>query len=139
MALARRSRFVYATASAFAATLPARPWTPVDNTVGGSRTAASGVPASYIVRRDGLLELTLRIEEAEWAAFLALIVFGQSAAAFVWFPDAEEATSFTVYLDSPAAGEKWKPTRDTYARVFEVTITLRSTDGTPLWLPYFDD
>jgi len=133
-----RSRFEYDTVSSFETEHPARPWLPADETVGGSRTAASGVPASYVVRRDATVSLTLRIEEAEWIDFLLLIAFGQSAQAFLWFPDTDEAESFSVYLEAPAAGAQLTPTRDgAYPAVFEVTITLRSADGTAPWTEFF--
>lgn len=133
-----RPRFEYDVGSSFETEHPSRPWTPMDETVGGSRTAASGVPASYLVRRDATVSLTLRLEETEWADFLALIAFGQTAQAFLWFPDTDEVENFSVYLAVPSAGERLTPTRDNaYPAVFEVTITLRSADGTAPWLAYF--
>lgn len=138
MSLTRRPRFVAGSID-LALTYPALAWIPNDVTVGGSRTSAGGVPASYVVRRDSTLALTLRVTEAEWASFLALIAYGQTSQAFDWFPDANSSSGFLVYLEAPLAGDKLTPTRNSqYPRTFEVPITLRSTDGTPLWLPYFD-
>jgi hypothetical protein len=139
MAIPRRSRFTYdGGASEFLTTYPARAWIPSQETVGGSRIAAGGAPAAYIVRTDDMLTIVLRVTEEEWPDFLALIAFAQRAQAFEWFPDADEATSFAVYLHSPAAGERLTPTRDTkYPRVFEVTLTLRGAGSVP-WTPYFE-
>ena len=136
MALPRRVRFVFG-ASDFSTNLPARAWVPADETVGGARIAASGVPATYIVRRDDLLTLVLRFEESEWEDVRDLVVFGQSGQTLRWFPDADDAANVPVYLQTPAPGERWAPTRDgQYPRVFEVTLTLRAA-GTAPWLPYF--
>jgi hypothetical protein len=139
MALPLRSRFACGGgAGDFTTKLPARAWQPADETVGGVRLAASGVPATYVVRRDATLEVTLRIEEAEWAALLALVAFGQSGEVITWFPDANEAESFAVYLHAPAPGQRWAPTRDAdFPQVFQVALTLRGAAGAAPWLAYF--
>lgn len=135
----RRSRFEFG-AEVFETSLPTRAWQPVDASVGGSRTSAAGVPASYVVRRDAIAELVVRVAETEWAAFLNLIVFGQSAQRITWFPDAEVDESVEVYLVAPAAGDSWSPTRDSnYPRVFDVTITLRGAGTDVPWRPFFED
>jgi len=133
----RRPRFDFGGAT-FEATIPARAWTPGDETIGGSRTSAAGVPASYVVRRDRLLDVTLRFLESEWEDVRDLVEFGQSAELFTWYPDANDlAQSAEVYLISPKPGEKWAPVRSAdYPRAMELTITLRCPTA-PLWLPYF--
>jgi len=133
----RRARFEYGTASAWEAPISSPPWDPVDDSVGGARVGASGVGAAYVVRRDALVEVTVRYYEADWASLLALLVFGQTQQAFRWFPDADEATSFLVYLDAPRPGTKTKPDRDAnYPRAFKQTLVLRGAGTTP-WTPYF--
>lgn len=135
----RRSRFTFG-AQSFEATISAAAWVPADRTVGGARIAASGVPASYVVRRDALLTLTLRIWESEWVAVANLIVWGQSAQTITWAPDATApATTYAVYLDSPAPGETFAPTRSAdFPRVYEVTITVRGASGAVPWPLYFE-
>ena len=138
MALMRRSRFLYGDSGDYTTPLPVTAWLPAESTIGGSRVAASGVPASYLVRRDGLVDLTLRFEEDGWPDVLALVQFGQTAESFLWQPDALGTEAFTVYLEAPAAGARWAPTRDgSYPRMMALTITLRSVDGSSPWLAYF--
>lgn len=137
-----RSRFTYGVGGDIVnweTTLPSRPWTPVVPTVGGSRTAAGGVPAAYVVRRDYNLRLPLRIYEAELPEVYGLIRWGQAAESFLWLPDANETgTSFLVYLESPLAGQDWEPSRDaTFGRAFEAPLVLRSVGGFPWDLNYF--
>ena len=135
----RRSKFAFGT-STFTCSWPARPWTPSDATVGGTKVSAGGVPASYVVRRDALLEVPLRFDEGEYPFLLALVAWGQQGLPIAWTPDVEDATlgTFTVYLEAPAPGSTWKPTRDTaYLRVMEYTITLRAQAGA--LAPYYFD
>ena len=138
MALARRSRFLYGDSGDYTTPLPVTAWLPAETTVGGSRVAGSGVPASYMVRRDGLIDLTLRFEEGGWPDVLALVQFGQTAESFLWQPDALGTEAFAVYLDIPAPGAKWAPTRDGQnPRLMLLTLTLRLVDGSSPWLAYF--
>lgn len=116
--------------------LPARFWTPGEDVVGGVRVAASGVPASYIVDRRQVLEVPVRFWENEWTDAQALVAFGQSAQAFTYFPDSLEPENFQVYLDEPAPGKRWNPTRTEFPRVFEIVLTLRGAGSTP-WVPFF--
>ena len=136
----RRSRFVYGPSDTeFITELSAHPWTPVDFTVGGARTSAAGVPASYVVRRDNLYELPLRITEDEWQQFLALVAFGQTDEPFTWYPDADDVVAIPVYLENPLSGERWAPSRmSDFLRVFEITLVLRQANTTT-WQPYFED
>lgn len=132
--LGKRSRFVYgATGSETDWTMgiPIRAWGRSTPTVGGSRTAAGGTPASYIVRRDHLLSLPLRFRESEWEDLHGVLAWGQASESFEWYPDAlDPATSFTVYLISPAAGEEIEPQRSAeYPKLLELTVELRRVDN----------
>ena len=134
-----RARFTYTGGGDWTTVLPTRPWTPLDETLGGRRVAASGLPATYVVRRDALLELPVRVLEAEWDDLLALVTFGQTGGQITWYPDIEDApgTSFDVYLEAPAPGIRWNPTRlADYPRALEVTLTLRGVTTAP-WQVYF--
>jgi len=139
-----RARFVFGTGGDIVdwqTTLPVVGWTPVTPTVGGSRTAASGTPAAYVVRRDYNLRLTLRLYETELPNLAALIRWGQLAEYFLWYPDANESgTSHAVYLENPVAGESWEPARDgTYPKVFTVDLVLRLVVGGPWYLDFYPD
>lgn len=136
----RRCKFEYGSQS-FTAEFPAMPWVPSDSTIGGSRTSAAGIPASYVVRRDALIDITLRIMEDEWASFLNMLYWGQSAQVLTWYPDAlDTGTSFNVYWESPLAGERVAPSRDAeYPRMFTVSITLRGAGSAVPWVPFFAD
>lgn len=134
--MVRRSRFDYGELS-FTTELSAREWMPSSETVGGFRIAAGGAVASYVVRRDSLIEIPLRILETEWASFLNLVEWGQSGQAVTWYPDADEATSFECHWHSPHAGEAVVPSRDPeFPRMFGVSIILRGSGSVVPFTPY---
>jgi hypothetical protein len=136
----RRPRFEYGDGFFFEASLTALAWTPKDITTGGRRIASAGLPASYVVRRDAVLDVQLRFTEDEWPDLLAVIAAGQSDAVLTFYPDAEESTTFQVYLDAPASGDTFQPVRDSaFPRMLTVTLTLRGVSGTPPWVGYFAD
>jgi hypothetical protein len=135
----RVSSFTYGD-STLTCTLPALPWTPAVETIGGWRDAASGTPASYVVRDDALLDLVVRVEEADWPAFANLLTYGRSAQSVIWTPDLDEDTTYEVYIVSPKPGERFAPSRSTgYQRVYEVTMTLRGKSTVVPWPTYFVD
>lgn len=135
----RRSRFDFGSQS-LELTISVRPWTPMDRTVGGHRIAASGTPASYVVRRDALLAVSLRFYEDEWLSVLNFLIYGQGAQTFTWYPEATDtATSFLCWLDSPMPGEEITPERDgEFPRVMELPIRLRGQGSAVPWLPYLE-
>ena len=138
------SRFVYGPVGEltdWTTTLPVRPWSYPTDSVGGSRTAASGTPAAYVVRQDYLLSFALRLYEAELPALQEMIAWLQAGAeTFLWYPDASDpATVFEAYLEEPRPGERWQETRlAQFAEVLEVMITLRRVDGYAWGLDYFE-
>lgn len=131
--LAWRPVFIYGDGgdlTTFECSLPARPWSRSTPTVGGSRTASSGIPASYVVRRDYVLGLELRLLESEWAAFEEFIAWAQGAETFTYYPDALELDSYSVWLEAPLAGQELAPVRDgAYPRVLTVAVELRQQDA----------
>lgn len=140
----RRSRFVFGPdldlGTEFACGISTRPWIPVDQTIGGARTSAAGIPASYVVRRDNLLDLPLRFYESEWQDLKDLLAAGQGAELIRWFPESDDPfIYFDVWLESPKAGDTIRPTRDSeYPRAMELTITIRGQGAEAPWLEYFD-
>ena len=138
-----RSRWVYGTGGDivdWTMTLPPKPWRRSTPSIGGSRTAAGGVPASHVVRRDYLLHLTLRILESEVVDLTSLVVWGQSSESVLWYPDADLGGSYEVYIESPLAGQELVETRfDDFPRVLEVEIALRRVVPAPWDLEFFPE
>lgn len=139
-----RCRFVYGLSGSetdWSTDLPARPWAYRAPSVGGQRTAASGVPAGYTVRRDHMLVVPLRIYETEWTDLLALIDWANAGAeSFTFYPDADVATSFACYLESPAGGDDVAPVRNAeFPQMLELSLTLRKVNGQAWSLEYFPD
>jgi len=137
-------RFIYGPAGTetdWTPTLPVRPWSYPTESVGGTRTAASGTPAAYVVRQDYLLSFALRLYETELPAFQTMVAYLQAGAETVrWYPDASLPLAyFTAYLEEPRPGERWQEIRSAeFGRVVEVTITLRRVDGYAWGLDYFN-
>jgi hypothetical protein len=137
-----RVTFVYGVAGSettWRTLLPVRPWDREVGGEGGARRSATGVFAAYNVRRDNILLLTLRFFEHEWQHLYDLICWGQTGEDFLFYPNVstDPAEVYTVDLESPRAGEKYKPTRsEQYVRAHELTIALRRIDGQPWNLEY---
>ena len=133
--IAWKSKFLYGVVGSqvqWQTLLPVRPWDREMGGVGGARRSATGVLAAYTVRDDHLLYISVRFFEHEWAAFQQLLSWGRSGEPFYWYPDpvAAPGVFFIVDLESPKAGEKYKPTRSTqYARAHELTIVIRRIDN----------
>jgi len=128
-----RPRFIWGTAGSevnWRLRLPMLPWAIEAPTIGGSRTAAGGIPAAYVVRRDDNLILTLRLYETEVRLARALVAWGQSSEPFAFYPDRDNtAVLFTVYLEDPLAGASFQPTRvGGFPKIFEISLTLRQTN-----------
>lgn len=135
-------RFVFGTGgdvTDWTLALPVRPWSPQTVTIGGTRTAASGVPAGYVVRRDYNLVVPLRLKETELATLDAMIRWAQPGERVRWYPDAADTSvSYYVYLEAPPAGETWQARRDQeYGKVFEMELVFRLTTGGPWDLDFF--
>ena len=119
--------------------LPPSGWEAREASVGGHVRATGGLPASYIVRRDRLIDLTLRIRESEWLDFLNALVLMQSGDPFEWFPRVGDPAPAWVTLWAPIPGTPFAPQRmPDYPRVFEATITLRGDGTSNPWTPFFE-
>lgn len=133
-----RFRFVYgigADVVDWTTSLPVRAWERRTASVGGSRTAAGGIPAAYVVRRDHILAVPVRFYESEWADVHGVIEWGQWGESLVVYPDAGGeviAESFDVWLEFPKTPEDIRPERDPeYPRVLTQTLELRRSVDTP--------
>lgn len=108
-------------------------WTPSSQPVGGSNVSDSGVPETFIIRRDQKVDLELRFTEAELASVMAWLEWAQDNATsfYYWFNAEDITTRYSVYLESPSLGDgEIKPDRDEYRSVYSIKVTLRSTNGT---------
>jgi hypothetical protein len=139
-----RPRFVFGTGGDivdWALGLSMRPWDPETDTVGGTRTAAGGIPAGYVVRTDHNMVLNLRLFESELPTLDRLVAWGQPGESILFYPDrSDDSVFFEVWLESPAAGESWRPRRMRgFQKVFEFAITVRLASAGPWALEYFPD
>ena len=141
------SEFVYGPSGSqttWTLTFPARPWTKRRGTsAGGSRTAASGTPAGYVVRKDQILSLPLRLFEHEIDDLDAMLDWAEIGQLVRWFPDSNDAALFfDCYIDSPTAGDELDhPRNDTDGAgiIYDVTLVLRTPGSTFAALGEFYD
>jgi hypothetical protein len=123
--------------------LPARPWNERVRTIGGYEKIDSGARESWTQRRDRILALPLRFDEAERPAVDLMIEWLQDFAggpADVWlseddFDAALDPISFL--LESPMQGTDFAPARATEPGIFEATIEITREDGAAWSIPYF--
>jgi hypothetical protein len=132
MTLPFRPRWVYDDGSAvdFSMTLPQLPWDFGSRGIGGSDVAGSGVPASYEIRRDYLLHLTLRFTEAEWTNVERLVRHLQRNGSATLYPDQLQGTTHTVYGELPVMGDEIRPRRSAEPSTLELDVTVRRTTQT---------
>lgn len=111
--------------------LPVAEWREREQSVGGALEAGSGTIAGYVVRRDRILELPLRIGEGEWPGVLAMLRAAQAGAVLTYFPDADDVgTSIACTLLAPLADGQAQPEPEgEYQRVARLPISLRRADG----------
>lgn len=125
-----RPRWVYNDGSAvdYTMSIDQRPWDPESQAEGGSDVTATGVPASYEIRRDYRLNLTLRFPESEWSNVERLVRHFQRSGSATFYPDQSVGgTSHTVYGDRPAMGEAIRPRRGDEPSTMELDIAIRRT------------
>ena len=138
-----RPRWVYTDSSGavdYLMSVPQRPWGFGSRGVGGSDISAAGVPASYEIRRDHLLHLTLRFPESEWDDVERLVRHLQLAGSATLYPDQDDTSVLhLVYGESPALGEEILPRRSAFPSVLELDVTVRRTTDAIFVDPYFGD
>lgn len=125
-----RVRFVYS-ASDYTTELAVRPWARSTRTVGGSRTAAGGVPASYVARRDRVLVLTPRVWEDEWSNIEEMVEWGQGSELITVYLDYPDfSVPVDCYLESPLAGSELSDNRSAeFPHILEPVLEFRRADG----------
>jgi hypothetical protein len=120
-------------------TLPQRPFTPARKGEGGSAEAWSGVPEVWVDRKDRELSLRPRFTEAEWPDLADVVDHARynGAVLTVW-PDAADAgTSYDTYLITPKVEDRFKPEPAQPDGFHEVTLEVRTTDGSAIEPLYF--
>lgn len=112
-------------------TWPQKLWTPSSRPIGGSAVSDSGIPESFVIRRDQLCKVEIRFTEAEWLTMDEFLIWAQNANSFdFWFDKDDEDTAYTCYLDDPRIGDgDVTPSREGYPYVFTIPLVLRTTDG----------
>lgn len=113
---------------------PMRPWKPGRGGVGGSATAASGIPEAYKIRRDRIAWLELRVLESELPAFDTWLDWAQDyGEAFTFRFDVDlPSTEYQVYLHSPRweDAEEVQYERDAeYPGMFVIPVAIRTELG----------
>jgi hypothetical protein len=129
-----QARFVYGVSGSqtdWTTTLPVRPWTKQRGTrAGGSRIAASGTPAGYVVRKDYIVTVPLRLYEDELADLYAMLDWSEIGQLVRWYPEATDAALFfDCYIDAPTAGDDLPTPRnddDGAGIVYDVMLVLRA-------------
>lgn len=135
-----RPRWVYNDGSAvdYTMALEQRPWDFESLGVGGSDETATGIPASYEIRRDYSLHLTLRFRESEWPNVERLVRHLQRSGSATMYPDESVGgTSHAVYGKSPKMREPIRPRRSDEQSTLELDISVRRTTSVIFTDEYF--
>ena len=110
--------------------LPQRLWTPGSTAVGGTETSAAGIPESFRIRRDQVLDVRLQLREHEWPAVHGWLSWMQDTAGSCrFYPDRSASNYHDCYLESPRIGEEIRPERGEYPGTYEIGLRLRDTAG----------
>ncbi len=123
-------------------TYPITRWNPGARTEGRVLTATSGAIGPSLRLRKYLTTFTLRFTEAEWSPrVIEFLVFAQSGASFLWFPDGQDSLaapdSITTWLEAPRLATPVAPQRDPdLLWLLTLPITLSRMDG-PWDFEYF--
>lgn len=140
MILCPKFQYPKTTGTTLQFTISQRRWKYRDSSVGGSRASASDLVATRVIRRDRLLDVTLRFEESERADVIAMIEWMQEHpnTAAQWWPDGDVAgTSEDVLLRDPMPGKDIQIDDGDVGGVYETTITLKKADGSAWDLDFY--
>lgn len=130
-------KFIYGPASGLInleLTLPVALWAHGSLSRGLIRRTATGVPGVAISQRKQILRVPLRFTESEWPAVRSLLIWGQTKAPFIWYPDSDvyaqdQLELAVVRLEAPRVNEPLEPDPDSgYPRVLGLSITLRQIE-----------
>jgi hypothetical protein len=130
--------FEWDSTETFEPELPLREWSYGLDQEGGHAVSAAGLPASFVVRTQEMLVLTLRVLETEWAACRDFLRAGMAGAEITMTVGDQGAVE--VFFISPVAGEEYTVDRDPdYPRVLNVTVSVRESGGGDLDLIFYTD
>jgi hypothetical protein len=121
-------------------TLAQRPFLPSRQVHGGGDESWAGVPEVWVDRRDRKLRLRPRFTEAEWSDLADVVERALSTGDVltVWPEAADAGTSYETYLTSPKIGDELKPEPAEVGGFFELTLDVRTTDGSAIDPMYFE-
>jgi hypothetical protein len=130
--------FVWDSTETFEPELPLAEWQYGIEEVGGHAVSAAGLPASYVVRSQETLGLTIRVLESEWSACRDFLRAGMAGAEINMTVGDQGAVD--VFFVSPVSGETMTVERDqNYSRVLLVSVTVRASDGGDLDLLFYPE
>ena len=129
--------FVWDSTETFEPSLPIREWQYGIQNKGGHAVSAAGLPASFVVRTQETLDMTLRVLESEWPDCMEFLRAGMAGLEIQMTVGDQDPVD--VFFVSPVAGEDFAPDRDpAFPRVLNVAITVRSVAG-DLGLTFYED
>ncbi len=112
-------------------TWPQKQWEPKSKGVGGTDRSASGVVESFNIRREHLVTIGLRFTEEEWSdidQWLSYFQDNQGSTFDFYFEKTDNATLYTVYLDSPSLEDgDIEPKRSSRHGIYEIDVVLRNS------------
>jgi hypothetical protein len=117
--------------------LPQKLWTYATKLEGDAAVFSGGNMSAFAYRTDDMANLTLRVRDCdEYLAVRAWIMYAMLGNTFDIQMDANDSTTvFNCYLDAPTFQDGFKPRRmSDWPDVFEVDVTIRSTNGVPIYL-----
>jgi hypothetical protein len=130
--------FVWDSTETFEPELPLREWSYGLDQEGGHAVSAAGLPASFVVRTQEMLVLTLRVLETEWAACRDFLRAGMAGTEITMTVGEQDPVD--VFFVEPIAGEEYVVDRDSeFPRVLNVTVTVRESGGGDLDLIFYAD
>lgn len=104
-------------------------WLPDRVVRGGQSESAAGIPETFVVRKDSILKLTLRLNEDEWwiiPLWLDWCFDKGSLGSFKFYPHRDALTRYyDAWLVSPKMNDRWNPTRLPQQNMYEMSVELR--------------
>lgn len=130
--------FEWDSTETFEPSLPLREWQYGMDQEGGHAVSAAGLPASFVVRTQETLDMTLRVLESEWSECRDFLRAGMAGLEITM--TIGDQSPVNVFFVSPVAGEAYQTDRDpAYPRVLNVAITVRASDGGDIDLVFYDE
>lgn len=103
-------------------------WTPQRAVQGGMAESATGIPETFVTRKDAILQIRLRFQEGGWPIVQHWIDWCfqmGSRGSFNFYPHNIAGQYYITWLVSPKMNERWSPVRLQQQDIFELPVTLR--------------